>query len=412
MFDFRKISVFVFAFVLFGCFVIPFLAFPVVVSATDDSDVWLYNNVPFPAYPVTDISNAYYIIADVYNLITGENDTLLYITDCKLVTYSVDNPENVTNYLHLPFGLRKINYEEWQLVDGGWVLVRSGDSGPYYIFGFEFLYFASYDVCYEESWMIYFSGSSPVTSDGSIPPGSSSPIDPSFPGPLYPGPRGAQTPVWVKKLDVSSMPNFQVGGDPVTFEAQAYTNDGGTIFYKWRLSGQKWNDGGFIGSSETEYVPSSNGTKFQVPLTEEGLYSLTCIAYNFFYDEVSGTEFTSQITTCSITFTVTERESDPVPDTIKPPYEGWEDDMCNAQGLNKEIEDTFDNIGSQIDIIDSVTMPNIDDIDINVLDMIDGSGFVAMNSILSVFWNNNIILTVLTFAFVFAMIGFFIFGKR
>lgn len=305
-----------------------------------------------------------------------------------------------------------INWDEWSNSTQAVTYLKYAENATwshrsthykYGIFDFTSTYDA--EVRYSSSWEwvdITFDSDEPIEPTN---PGSSTlPTNPDFDPER---PFASTQPIWIRKLDSYAFPDFPLGGQPLTLSVEASSPNGGQILYQWHITGQ--NVDGTIFLNETTQWGSAS--TYDISLEREGLYSVIAYAKNRYIDN-SGASVDSLFITTSLRYIVSADGTDALPDPVVPPYDGWAEDSIVADDYKDQVSDRVEDIQDGLGIIDSVTVPNVDNIDINILDMIEGNGFNAMNTILSTFWENNIIITVLTFAFIFAMIGYFIFGKR
>lgn len=103
---------------------------------------------------------------------------------------------------------------------------------------------------------------------------------------------------------------------------------------------------------------------------------------------------------------------DDVQNSIDEIISGSDEQQSAAEDFKNQVDENTQKMDEAIEALDQISMPDIDSINIGIIDMIDASGFLAINAILGVLWDNNVIMTVMTFAFVLAMVAFFIFGKK
>lgn len=153
-------------------------------------------------------------------------------------------------------------------------------------------------------------------------------------------------------------------------------------------------------------LPDFDNIPSWVSLSDTGLLTLTSESVADYMIVVSA-KLGSEWVVGSRVF-VSAEETDYLKDIIN----GSEEQQAAADDFKNQASNDAQKIDDAVQALDQIGMPNIDDINIGIIDMIDASGFLAVNAILGVLWNNNIIMTVMTFAFVLAMVAFFVFGKR
>ena len=99
-------------------------------------------------------------------------------------------------------------------------------------------------------------------------------------------------------------------------------------------------------------------------------------------------------------------------DYLKDIINGTEEQKGQADSFGDKTDEQFADLEEDVSLIEQVTMPNIDDIDLNIDTQVSGDGMTALAMLLGLFMNSQVISTSMTFAFLFALVAFVIFGKR
>lgn len=84
----------------------------------------------------------------------------------------------------------------------------------------------------------------------------------------------------------------------------------------------------------------------------------------------------------------------------------------NSGQFNQDLDDKQQQIDDMNQVIDSVTKPSIDDINIDVSGYISSSDIDSYSSIFESIFSNNIIFSTLMIALTFTLVSFVVFGKR
>lgn len=99
-------------------------------------------------------------------------------------------------------------------------------------------------------------------------------------------------------------------------------------------------------------------------------------------------------------------------DYLKDIINGTEEQKGQADSFGDKTDEQLADLEEDVSLIEQVTMPDIDDIDLNIDTQVSGDGMTALAMLLGLFMNSQVISTSMTFAFLFALVAFVIFGKR
>lgn len=99
-------------------------------------------------------------------------------------------------------------------------------------------------------------------------------------------------------------------------------------------------------------------------------------------------------------------------DKLLSEIEGTEDQKEQADSFGQKTEEQLGQIKEDMEAMDQMTLPALDDIDLNIDTQVSGEGMTALAMLLGVMMNSQTVSTSMTFCFLFSLVAFVIFGKR
>lgn len=450
-----------FIFAIIAALAMPIFGLCVTASAAP-SDLYSYNGFEFPELPEVSFSPSYFVLVNDF---WGNTDYLLYATPVPLRLLESGGS------LYYP-DLISFSYAIYYVVDGVWDVYRLDEvstSAPFH-FNFDTCLWSSYNIYRgnepPSSSTLFLPGSDPVSVDGpdvessivsvsvssltsAAYPGSTVHFDAAVSGTgsydssvtwSVSGAASADTSIdnsgnlsiadnetaaqltvtatSVQDISVSGsasivvqpFPNVDdltiVPGKETALQGVAFVQQF-SLAYK---DGSAYTGPPPVWSFEVtppdSPFPDLDGEYSWVTISDTGILSISADAPAD-YMVVLTAKLGDQYLTGGRVFISTETN-----DYLKDIINGTEEQKGQVDSFGDKTDEQFADLEEDVSLIDQVTMPNIDDIDLNIDTQVSGDGMTALAMLLGLFMNSQVISTSMTFAFLFALVAFVIFGKR